>query len=251
MDHRTNDEEGIEAGEWEFIHNDNENENPIVELKNSDSDSSIIRSDHFSINPIQINQIPNSISSSSSSNSEIDRNFDDSYVAKQIYPNNLPRWNDSDSDSDVVSVANVANNVAVGVIDDKEVVDEVVESSIDSAVVEEEGKEDEKRLVWWKVPLEVLKHWVNPFSVVSMPLSVAAAAAFLGLLILGRRLYKMKRKTQTLKLNLALDDKKVSQLKGRVARLNEAFSVVRRIPVVRPSLPAASTITLRPVMSMR
>lgn len=242
MDHRTNDEEEIEAGEWEFIHNDNENENPIVELKNSDSDSSIIRSDHFSINPIQINQIPNSISSSSSSNSEIDRNFDDSYVANQIYPNNLPRWNDSDSDSDVVS----ANNVAVGVIDDKEVVDdEVVESGIDS------GKEDEKRLVWWKVPLEVLKHWVNPFSVVSMPLSVAAAAAFLGLLILGRRLYKMKRKTQTLKLNLALDDKKVSQLKGRVARLNEAFSVVRRIPVVRPSLPAASTITLRPVMSMR
>lgn len=237
---RTNDEE-IEAGEWEFIHNDNENENPIVELKNSDSDSSIIRSDHFSINPIQINQIPNSISSSSSSNSEIDRNFDDSYVANQIYPNNLRRWNDSDSDSDVVS------NVAVAVIDDKE----VVESGIDSAVVEEEGKEDEKRLVWWKVPLEVLKHWVSPFSVVPMPLSVAAAAAFLGLLILGRRLYKMKRKTQTLKLNLALDDKKVSQLKDRVARLNEAFSVVRRIPVVRPSLPAASTITLRPVMSMR
>jgi hypothetical protein len=37
---------------------------------------------------------------------------------------------------------------------------------------------------------------------------------------------------------------------GRVARLNEAFSVVRRVPIVRPSLPA-STITLRPVMSMR
>ncbi|KEH32800.1 hypothetical protein MtrunA17_Chr3g0078021 [Medicago truncatula] len=243
---RTNDEE-IEAGDWEFIHNDNENENPIVELKNSDSDSSIIRSDHFSINPIQIHNIPNSISSSCSSNSEIDRNFDDSYVANQIYPNNLRRWNDSDSDSDVVS----ANNVAVAVIDDKEVVDEVVESGIDSAVVEEERKEDEKRLVWWKVPLEVLKHWVSPFSVVPIPLSVAAAAAFFGLLILGRRLYKMKRKTQTLKLNLALDDKKVSQLKDRVARLNEAFSVVRRIPVVRPSLPAASTITLRPVMSMR
>lgn len=243
---RTNDEE-IEAGDWEFIHNDNENENPIVELKNSDSDSSIIRSDHFSINPIQIHNIPNSISSSCSSNSEIDRNFDDSYVANQIYPNNLRRWNDSDSDSDVVS----ANNVAVAVIDDKEVVDEVVESGIDSAVVEEERKEDEKRLVWWKVPLEVLKHWVSPFSVVPIPLSVAAAAAFFGLLILGRRLYKMKRKTQTLKLNLALDDKKVSQLKDRVARLNEAFSVVRRIPVVRPSLPAASAITLRPVMSMR
>ncbi|KAJ1387271.1 hypothetical protein SESBI_40093 [Sesbania bispinosa] len=76
------------------------------------------------------------------------------------------------------------------------------------------------------------------------------AATFLGLVILGRRLYKMKRKTQTLKLNLALDDKKASQLMGRVARLNEAFSVVRRVPIVRPSLPAP-TVTLRPVMSMR
>ncbi|WJX30410.1 hypothetical protein P8452_18951 [Trifolium repens] len=227
----------IETGEWELIHND---EQPIVEF-NSNS-SSIIRSDHFSLNPI-----PNSISSSSSSNSEIDRNFDDSYVANQIFPNpmivssssstNL-RWNDSDSD-----------NEATALIDAKE---EVVEVGFDSKVEEqvEEEKDDMKRVVWWKIPFEVLKHWVSPFATIPLPLSVAATAAFLGLLILGRRLYKMKRKTQTLKLNLALDDKKVSQLMGRVARLNEAFSVVRRVPIVRPSLPA-STITLRPVMSMR
>ncbi|WJX36414.1 hypothetical protein P8452_24293 [Trifolium repens] len=231
----------IETGEWELIHND---EQPIVEF-NSNS-SSIIRSDHFSLNPI-----PNSISSSSSSNSnsEIDRNFDDSYVANQIFPNpiivsssssstNL-RWNDSDSD-----------NEDTALIDAKEeVVDEV---GFDSKVEEEEKevKDDMKRVVWWKIPFEVLKHWVSPLATIPLPLSVAATAAFLGLLILGRRLYKMKRKTQTLKLNLALDDKKVSQLMGRVARLNEAFSVVRRVPIVRPSLPA-STITLRPVMSMR
>ncbi|KAK2385758.1 hypothetical protein QL285_059721 [Trifolium repens] len=225
----------IETGEWELIHND---EQPIVEF-NSNS-SSIIRSDHFSLNPI-------SSSSSSNSNSEIDRNFDDSYVANQIFPNpiivsssssstNL-RWNDSDSD----------NEDTTALIDAKEeVVDEV---GFDSKV-EEEEKDDMKRVVWWKIPFEVLKHWVSPLATIPLPLSVAATAAFLGLLILGRRLYKMKRKTQTLKLNLALDDKKVSQLMGRVARLNEAFSVVRRVPIVRPSLPA-STITLRPVMSMR
>jgi hypothetical protein len=187
----------IETGEWELIHND---EQPIVEF-NSNS-SSIIRSDHFSLNPI-----PNSISSSSSSNSnsEIDRNFDDSYVANQIFPNpmivssssstNL-RWNDSDSD-----------NEATALIDAKEeVVDEV---GFDSKVEEEEKevKDDMKRVVWWKIPFEVLKHWVSPLATIPLPLSVAATAAFLGLLILGRRLYKMKRKTQTLKLNLALDDK--------------------------------------------
>jgi hypothetical protein len=189
----------IETGEWELIHND---EQPIVEF-NSNS-SSIIRSDHFSLNPI-----PNSISSSSSSNSnsEIDRNFDDSYVANQIFPNpiivsssssstNL-RWNDSDSD----------NEDTAALIDAKEeVVDEV---GFDSKVEEEEKevKDDMKRVVWWKIPFEVLKHWVSPFATIPLPLSVAATAAFLGLLILGRRLYKMKRKTQTLKLNLALDDK--------------------------------------------
>jgi len=44
---------------------------------------------------------------------------------------------------------------------------------------------------------------------------------------------------------------KVSQLMGRVARLNEAFSVVRRVPIVRPPSLPASSVTLRPVMSMR
>lgn len=44
---------------------------------------------------------------------------------------------------------------------------------------------------------------------------------------------------------------KVSQLMGRVARLNEAFSVVRRVPIVRPPSLPASSVTLRPVISMR
>jgi len=44
---------------------------------------------------------------------------------------------------------------------------------------------------------------------------------------------------------------KVSQLMGRVARLNEAFSVVRRVPIVRPPSLPASSVTLRPVMSLR
>lgn len=44
---------------------------------------------------------------------------------------------------------------------------------------------------------------------------------------------------------------KVSQLMGRVARLNEAFSVVRRVPIVRPPSLPSSSVTLRPVMSMR
>lgn len=186
--------EEIEVGEWELVQNDE----PIIIVDEIDSNSAVIRPDHFSLNP----QIPNS-NSSCSSNSEIDRNFDDSYVANQLFPNpvsssssNLRRWNDSDSDSDATTTNLVPLMDAA----------EVVEVGFDSKEEEEvkEEKENEKRVVWWKVPFEVLKHWVAPLS---LPLSVAAAATFLGLLILGRRLYEMKRKTQTLKLNLALDDK--------------------------------------------
>ena len=43
---------------------------------------------------------------------------------------------------------------------------------------------------------------------------------------------------------------KVSQFMSRAARLNEAFSVVRRVPVIRPSLPAP-VVAPWPVMSLR
>ncbi|XP_027333756.1 uncharacterized protein LOC113848443 [Abrus precatorius] len=225
-----------EGGEWELLHhqNDVEEEDPLV-FHGPPLGS--LRPDHFSLNPPIHN--PNSSTCSSNSSSELDRNFDDSYVANHLFPSpnpDHPLWNDSDSDASTAVLAPEPQSHLV---------------PLDSGKEEEE--EEPKKIVWWKVPFEVLKHWLNPLPL-PLPLwslSVAAAAAFLGLMLLGRKLYRMKRKTQSsFNLNLALDDKKVSQLMGRVARLNEAFSVVRRVPIVRPSLPASS-VTLRPVMSMR
>jgi hypothetical protein len=43
---------------------------------------------------------------------------------------------------------------------------------------------------------------------------------------------------------------KVSQFMSRAARLNEAFSGVRRVPIIRPSLPAPG-VTPWPAMSLR
>uniref|UniRef100_A0A5B6ZHK5 DUF6821 domain-containing protein n=1 Tax=Davidia involucrata TaxID=16924 RepID=A0A5B6ZHK5_DAVIN len=110
------------------------------------------------------------------------------------------------------------------------------------------GGEEEKRcVVWWKLPLEFLKYCafrVNPVWTFSV------AAALMGFIILGRRLYKMKRKSPGLQLKVTVDDKKVSQFMSRAARLNEAFSVVKRVPIMRPSLPAAG-VTPWPVMSLR
>ncbi|MCL7042426.1 hypothetical protein MKW94_024912 [Papaver nudicaule] len=102
--------------------------------------------------------------------------------------------------------------------------------------------------VWWKLPLELLKFCVFRVSPVW---SVSIAAAVVGFVILKRRLYKMKHKTQRIALNVTLEDnKKVSQFMARAARLNEAFSVVKHVPVIRPSLPAAG-LTPWPVMSLR
>lgn len=66
------------------------------------------------------------------------------------------------------------------------------------------GDGERKRVAWWKVPFEVLKYCVlkvNPVWSFSM------AAAVMGLVILGRRLYKMKQKSRNLQLKVTLDDK--------------------------------------------
>ncbi|KAG6592351.1 hypothetical protein SDJN03_14697, partial [Cucurbita argyrosperma subsp. sororia] len=118
----------------------------------------------------------------------------------------------------------------------------------ETKVDDESGSEvgDKRKVVWWKVPLEVLKYCLFKASPVW---SFSVAAAVMGFIILGRRLYRMKRKTQSLNLKVILDEKKGSPFMSRAARLNEAFSVVRRVPIVRPALPAAG-INPWPAMSM-
>ncbi|KAL0432105.1 UNVERIFIED_CONTAM: hypothetical protein Slati_2544800 [Sesamum latifolium] len=114
--------------------------------------------------------------------------------------------------------------------------------------VEKRRGEFEKRgLAWWKMPMEFLRYCVFRVSPVW---TVSVVAAALGFVILWRRLYKMKKRTKGLQIKVTVDDKKVSQVISHAARLNEAFSVVRRVPVVRPSLPSVGIITW-PVMSLR
>ncbi|KAJ9567067.1 hypothetical protein OSB04_003033 [Centaurea solstitialis] len=112
----------------------------------------------------------------------------------------------------------------------------------------DDGEERNNRVVvWWKLPLDLLKYCVFRASPVW---TLSMAAAMMGVVILGRRLYKMKRKTTSLQLKVTVDDKKVSQFMTRAAKLNEAFSVVKRGPMIRPSLPAAG-IAPWPMMALR
>ncbi|XP_073288118.1 uncharacterized protein [Primulina huaijiensis] len=102
-------------------------------------------------------------------------------------------------------------------------------------------------VLWWKMPMEFLKCCLFRMSPVW---SLSVAAAVMGFVILGRRLYKMKAKTKILEIRVAFDDKKASQVMSRAARLNESFSVVKRVPVIQPSLPAVG-VTTWPAMSLR
>ncbi|KAI4389364.1 hypothetical protein MLD38_001596 [Melastoma candidum] len=115
--------------------------------------------------------------------------------------------------------------------------------------VDEEKAEDESRrsgVVWWKVPLELVRYYAVRMSNPVWTFSVAAA--IMGVVMLGKKLYRMRQKTLAMRLKVTVDDKKVSQFTSRIARLNEAFSVVKHVPIIRPVLPGVSPL---PVMSMR
>ncbi|KAL6634149.1 hypothetical protein ACP70R_026820 [Stipagrostis hirtigluma subsp. patula] len=87
--------------------------------------------------------------------------------------------------------------------------------------------------VWWRLPFKLLHYcaWkVKPVW------SFSIAAALLGLAVLGRRMYRMRRKARGLpQIKIAFDDKRASQFADRASRLNEAFLIARRVPMLRTS----------------
>ncbi|CAL5021430.1 unnamed protein product [Urochloa decumbens] len=95
------------------------------------------------------------------------------------------------------------------------------------------GEGDKQVVVWWRLPFRLLHYcaWkVKPVW------SFSVAAALLGLVMLGRRMYRMKRKAKGLpQIKIAFDDKRTSQFADRAARFNEAFLVARRVPLLRTS----------------
>ncbi|PIA47226.1 hypothetical protein AQUCO_01400127v1 [Aquilegia coerulea] len=109
------------------------------------------------------------------------------------------------------------------------------------------GEREKQGMVWWKLPFEILKFCLFK---VSPGWSISIAAAVMGIVILRRRLHKMKKKSRSIQLKVTVEDKKVSQLMNHTARLNEVFSVVKRVPMIRPLLPSTG-LTPWPVMNLR
>jgi hypothetical protein len=233
--------------DWELLHSSDDdsdiltsNHSIIKGINANDFNNSIIRSDYFSIH--SHNHNPNFVAEESSVESDNPSWID----PESVIPYPSPQlWSDSSSD-----VSSDHHHVAGSEIEDLRSDDS--KGELESLEGKEGGNgvieaKSERSGVWWNLPLELLKYCVFRASPVW---SVSVAAAVLGLVILGRRLYKMKKKTRSLPLKLTLDDKKVSQFMNRAARLNEAFSVVKRVPIIRPSLPAPG-VTSWPIMSLR
>ncbi|KAJ6297194.1 hypothetical protein OIU78_022843 [Salix suchowensis] len=90
------------------------------------------------------------------------------------------------------------------------------------------GDEGEKRklVVWWKVPFEVLRYCIFRLNPVW---SVSVAAAVMGFVILGRRLYNMRRKTKSLQLKVTVDDKVICFLDSKFHIDKKAASVVQQL----------------------
>ncbi|KAG0492241.1 hypothetical protein HPP92_005639 [Vanilla planifolia] len=101
-----------------------------------------------------------------------------------------------------------------------------------TAVTGGASEEDESKMIWWKIPWKLFKVYIFRVRPV---LSVSVALAMLGMIMLWRKLYRLKRRRRTIPLRIATDDK-ASQFAASATRLNNAVSAVRRLPILRPSL---------------
>ncbi|KAL1220333.1 hypothetical protein V5N11_027404 [Cardamine amara subsp. amara] len=249
-----------ELQDWEVLQSlrsitEDDNSKSLEEI--DDVTQGIIRFDHFSLensNDLsRVEEVDEDGSVQSGSPGWIEPSSDAPYGPKHF----SELWSDSSSDQVEDQRESIAqekdmekdwfdSSGEMSLMNSDEIKDESLVS--DDLVEGEEksvGGREEKGFVWWKIPIEILKYCVfkvNPIWSFSM------AAAFVGFVMLGRRLYNMKKKSRTLQLKVLLDDKKVA---NHAARWNEAMSVVKRVPIIRPALPTSVGMNQWSMMTLR
>ena len=198
----------IDLQDWELLSDSDPlapNLKPLDPIDH-DTEDGAIKSDYFSLNPIKLKP--------QQSEDEADSGSVDS---------DNPSWLDPDLDSRDqsrgqldLSVKNSASFWSdVSSEGPRSVADETEELGVDKEeelgggeVVKGESSEESSGIcgerVWWRMPLEILKVWVLRARPVW---SISIAAAIVGVVMLGKRLYKMKQKGRSFPLNISLDDK--------------------------------------------
>ncbi|EPS65910.1 hypothetical protein M569_08867 [Genlisea aurea] len=254
----------VDYQDWELLQVDSDEE-----LGKSFPDvgsGGIIQTDYFSLEAAAVDEAGDDEKSTASDNpSWIDPGLvPEDYPVRRLHNDSREFWSDSiterseDLNSSVSDVKNdgkneVNDNTTVG---SSAIFGEMNEQSeVEKELAGEDGedsipkkKNKKKSIVWWKMPMEFLKYYVfrmNPVWIASV------AAAAMGFVILGRKLHQMKKKTRVLAINVTVNDKKVTQVMSQADRLNEAFSVVKRFPIIRPAMPAVGSAVQWPGMSLR
>ncbi|KAL5208748.1 hypothetical protein ABZP36_033183 [Zizania latifolia] len=110
---------------------------------------------------------------------------------------------------------------------------EAKDASLPLAQAPGAGEGERQVAVWWRLPFRLLQCCVWKVKPIW---SFSIAAVLLGLVLLGRRMYRMRRQARGLPwIMIAFDDKKASHFADRAARLNEAFFMAKRVPMLRTS----------------
>lgn len=126
--------------------------------------------------------------------------------------------------------------------EDAEATEPLVETPREAAAADEgavaKGGPAAAAARWWRLPVEVLRLWAARAA--RSAWSVPVAVALLGIAVLGRRLYRMRRQSKAVaRVRLVLDDKKASQFKAQ--------PMLRRAPMIKPMLPG-NGVTPWPVL---
>lgn len=260
--------------DWELIlGSELSDNNKSVELLDEEAGDGAIKADYFSLDSVGRSHPPpeeesNEAGNDSDNPSWVDPDSDSRFLETSrgkldcdgmrfSIRNSDGFWSDESSDGqrslpdrEAGELENLGGSFMVSASEGTDVKSEIVEKesegSEDSGTLpmecvdggDDSVKEGEKREKFlWKMPFELLKFCI--FRV--RPIwSISIAAAVLGIAMLGRKLYRMKHKSRSIPLRIAMDDKKASEFAARSARLN-AISLVRRMPIIRPSLPASGT----------
>lgn len=265
-------EDGTDIHDWEMVLDSKQLYGNLksVEVLEEDTEDGAIKADYFALQSSCRRQIPSGeesveVGNDSDNPSWVDPDSDSRFLETSrgklgYFEMKLPIrksdgfWSDESSDgkssvpdSEKVELGNLGDSVMAAALEETDVRRENLgggsegneNSGAHEMIPVGDGADtsggEKRENAWWKMPLELLKFCIFR---VRPAWSISIAAAMVGIAILGRKLYKMKQKSRIIPLRIAIDEKKSSQFVARSARL-KAISLVRYMPLIRPSLPAS------------
>ncbi|KAJ3703881.1 hypothetical protein LUZ61_007586 [Rhynchospora tenuis] len=113
---------------------------------------------------------------------------------------------------------------------------EVMDEKGSEGIEEKDGSLGKKRGSLWEMPWEIVKYCLTK---VKPAWYISLAGAILGLVLIGRRMYRIMEKKKSASVRASMDGKRVTKFAVRGVHVNEALNPV---PILRTSPLAGVTI---------